>query len=242
MRPVLFTWRGHAVPSYAAMLYVGVVLGLVAGNVAANASGLDGGRVYVASVLLLLPALAGARLASLAGDRDAWRAAGGGLWRRWQGGQAMYGGLVMVPASVPLLAVLEVPFGKFWDVGTFTVLVGMVFARAGCLLTGCCAGRPTEHRLGMVLPDRRGVRARRVPTQLLEGAVAVALLGGAVLLTAADLAPGSVFAATLAAYSVARLFLQPLRERQSRVAGVPALRVVSAAVLVLALVALPALR
>lgn len=242
MRPVLFAWRGVAVPSYPAMLYLGVVAGLVAGNAAANAAGLDGGRVYLASVVLLVPALLGARLASVAGNWSAYRSGAARLWSRRQGGQAMYGGLVMVPLSVPLLALLDVPFGGFWDVGTFPVLVGMVFARAGCLLTGCCAGRPTDGRFGMVLADRRGVRTRRVPTQLLEGAVAVALVPVAVVLTLADLPPGSVFAAVCAAYAVARLFLQPLRERQSRVAGLPALRVASLALLVVAVLALPHLR
>ena len=53
MRPVLFTWRGRAIRSHPAMLYLGLVFGLVVGNVVANSTGLDGGRVYWASVVLL---------------------------------------------------------------------------------------------------------------------------------------------------------------------------------------------
>src|SRR5439155_2495456 len=102
MRPVLFTWRGHAVPSYPAMLYVGLVLGLVAGNLAANATGLDGARVYAASVALLPLALVGARLVSVLANWGAYRGRTRRVWRRSEGGQAMYGGLVAVPVSVPL--------------------------------------------------------------------------------------------------------------------------------------------
>ena len=40
-----------------------------------------------------------------------------------------------------------------------------------------------------------------------------------------------MFAASLAAYAVGRLFLQPLRERQRRVAGIAALRLASVALL-----------
>jgi phosphatidylglycerol---prolipoprotein diacylglyceryl transferase len=235
MRPVLFTWRGRAVPSYPAMLYLGLVLGLAAGNVAAHAGGLDGARVYVASLLLVVPALVGARLASVVMSWSAFREAPGRIWRRSEGGQVMYGGLVAVPLSVPLLAVLRLPFWAFWDVATFTMLTGMVFTRMGCLLTGCCAGRPTESRFGLVLTDRRGVRARRVPTQLLEAGLGAILLVGASVLAAAHAPPGSVFAGSLAGYAVGRLFLEPLREHQSRVAGVSALRAASVALLVIVL-------
>ena len=44
------------------MLYVGLVAGVIAGNIAAHASGIDPLRVYVATLILIVPALAGARL------------------------------------------------------------------------------------------------------------------------------------------------------------------------------------
>jgi phosphatidylglycerol---prolipoprotein diacylglyceryl transferase len=238
MRPVLFRWRGRAVPSYPAMLYLGVVFGLVAGDAAANASLLNGARVYTASLLLLPVALVGARLASVVGNWDPYRADRGRIWRRSDGGQAMYGGLVAVPVSLPLLAVLGVPFWAFWDVATFTMLTGMVFARLGCLLNGCCAGRPTEGRFGLVFPNHEGVRTRRVPTQLLEAGLGAILLAPAAVLLASKAPPGSVFTETLAAYALARLFLQPLREHQGRVAGMPALRAASTALLGVALLSI----
>lgn len=65
--------------------------------------------------------------------------------------------------------------------------------------------------------DRR-VGARRVPTQLLESATAAAL-GGLTLrvVTSLDIAvPGTVFAAALAAYTLVRQVLLPLRAEQRR--------------------------
>jgi phosphatidylglycerol:prolipoprotein diacylglycerol transferase len=150
----------------------------------------------------------------------------------------MYGGLVAVPVSVLLLAILHIPFWAFWDVATFTMLTGMIFARVGCLLNGCCGGRPTDSRFGMVLANHDGVRARRVPTQVLEATLAVILLGLAAILAASPAPPGSVFTGSLGLYAVVRLFLQPLREHQSRVAGVPALRAASAVLLALALLSI----
>ena len=234
MRPVLFTWRGRAVSSYAAMLYLGIVVGLAAGNLAARANGLPTGRVYAATVILLVPALLGARLAYAAGHWSDFRADPGLLFRRSIGGQAMLGGLVAAPVSIPLLAAFGVSFWAFWDVATFTMLTGMVFARGGCLLTGCCAGRPTDGRLGQVLPDHRGVRRRRVPTQLLEGLTAVLLLGLAVALNARGLVPGSVFLAVLGAYGAVRLVLQGLREGRPAPGRVSMQRVASVSLIALA--------
>jgi Prolipoprotein diacylglyceryl transferase/Concanavalin A-like lectin/glucanases superfamily len=79
------------------------------------------------------------------------------IWRRSEGGMAMYGGLIVtVPLSFPLLRAMQLPFGEFWDAATVTILLGMVFTRIGCLLNGCCAGRPTSAWLGLNLPDHRG--------------------------------------------------------------------------------------
>src|SRR5262252_1173754 len=103
MRPILFRWRGLTVHSYPALLYVGLVLGVFAGNAAA------------------------------------------------------YGALaLMLPLSVPVLSLLGLRLGDFWDAATFTILVGMIFTRLGCLLNGCCAGRVVK-QWGIRLPNRAGV-------------------------------------------------------------------------------------
>jgi phosphatidylglycerol:prolipoprotein diacylglycerol transferase len=228
MRPILFRWRGIRVSSYPAMLYVGLVVGLLAGDATAKAGGLDGARVYAACLALLVPALIGARLASVAVEWNTYRERPRGVLRRSEGGQAMYGGLIAVPLSSPMLMLLGVPFWRFWDVATIVMLTGMIFARVGCLLNGCCAGRPTESRFGLILPDSRGVRVRRVPTQILEAGTAAGLLLVDLLVLGSHRAPpGFVFAGSLGTYALARLFFQPLRQRQRRVAGIPAIGAVS---------------
>jgi hypothetical protein len=48
------------------MLYVGLVAGVVAGNVAAHLAGIDAFRTYIATCILIVPALIGARLLHIA--------------------------------------------------------------------------------------------------------------------------------------------------------------------------------
>ncbi len=212
MHPILFRWRGRPVWSYPAMLHVGLSVGLVIGNLEANLRGLDGTRTYLATVLLVLPALAGARLVYVAGHWGLFRDDPARIWRHSVGGQAMYGGLFAVPVSIPLLRALGVPFWAFWDVATFTMLTGMVFTRVGCLLQGCCAGR---------------VAARgHIPMQVLEAALGALVLGGVAAIPARA-APGTVFLAALAGYAAGRFVLQGAREARHRVAGVDVQRATS---------------
>jgi phosphatidylglycerol---prolipoprotein diacylglyceryl transferase len=220
MRPVLITWRGLTIYSYPAFLYLGLVVGVAAGNYAAHRAGVDAGEVFVATLLLLIPALAGARFLHVVSHWRVYRAAPGRIWNRAEGGAAMYGGLLLaVPLSIPLLAGLGLRFGAFWDVTTFTLLVGMAFARIGCLLNGCCAGRPSSASVALWLPDCGGVWERRLPTQLLELAWGLVLLAGAVVLWPMAPFGGSLFLYALGGYGVGRLLLESTRDRRDRVAG-----------------------
>jgi phosphatidylglycerol---prolipoprotein diacylglyceryl transferase len=236
MRPILFYWRGRPVWSYPALLYLGTVVGLIAGNGVANARGLDGTRVYFAAVLLLPVALLGARLTFVAAHWHLFRDRPAQMWRRDIGGQAMFGGLIAVPISLPLLASLEVPFWAFWDIGVVIILIGMVFTRIGCLLNGCCAGRPTTSRLGLVLRDRAGIVRRRIPTQLLEAALGATVLV-MVWLVPMDANPGTMFLTANAGYAAGRALLEGTRERSS-VAGFGSIRAFSLALAGVAVVLL----
>ena len=159
MRKILLIWNGINIYSYPAMLYLGVTAGVFAGAHVAQLSGMNPNSFAVAIVILMVPALIGARLLFVATHWDMFRRDVSRILRRSEGGMAMYGGLIVtVPLSIPLLRAMHLPFAEFWDAATVTILLGMVFTRVGCLLNGCCAGRPTSSWLGLNLPDHRGVR------------------------------------------------------------------------------------
>ncbi len=195
------------------MLYVGLVAGVMAGNAAAHAAGIDAFRAFVATLVLIVPTLIGTRLFYLGSHWRLYRQSSRRIWNRSDGGAAMYGGLpVALLFSVPLLAALQLPFGAFWDVTTFTILVGMIFVRIGCLMNGCCAGRPSRTRVSMYLPNHAGVWDRRIPTQCLEAGWAAVLLVSAISIWRWLPFPGALFLFVTAGYASGRLVLQSTRE------------------------------
>src|SRR6266700_5022231 len=78
-------------------------------------------------------------------------------------------GAILTAAT--LLVVLDVPVGVFLDVTAPGLLFAMAGGRVGCFFAGCCRGPPTASRWGVWSSDQR-VGARRMPTQLLELALA----------------------------------------------------------------------
>ncbi len=212
-RRTLFSIGRLSVPSYTAMLYLGIVAGLYVGALVAGAEGLSRARFVVASLVLLVPALAGARLLYVAQHATVYRARPELIWRRSEGGSSLYGGLLLsLIASIPVLALLDLRFWSFWDAAILTMLVGLVVTRLGCLIHGCCVGRETDGPLGVWLPDHRGVWLRRYPTQALEGAWGLVVLGVALVARPSLPFTGALFAFVVGAYAAGRLLLEPLRQ------------------------------
>ncbi|MGI8720908.1 MAG: prolipoprotein diacylglyceryl transferase family protein [Geodermatophilaceae bacterium] len=88
----------------------------------------------------------------------------------------------------------------------------MTIGRIGCFLGGCCVGLPTSSRWGVWSSDRR-LGVRRIPVQLFESTLA-GLLGVtallAILFTNSSV-DGVIFVAALAAYTLGRQLLFPMR-------------------------------
>lgn len=129
------------------------------------------------------------------------------------GGMCLQGFVLAAVATIVVQALLEViPVGELLDATAPGLLLGTAVGRIGCFLGGCCAGRPTASRWGLWSSDRR-LGVRRIPTQLFESALALALglvALGTVLIVGRG-SGGTVFIGAIAAYTMGRQLLFPLR-------------------------------
>ena len=212
MRRILFHWFGKPIYSYPAMLYIGLVFGVAAGNIAAHVAQVDAFKVYIAQLILIPISIAGSRVLYVAVHWDRYGKNRQQIWDLTEGGMAQYGGLINVPLSIPLLAILDLPFGTFWDIGSITMMVGMIFTRFGCLLNGCCSGRPSNSWISLNLPNHMGIWERRIPTQLLEAGWATIIL--VVGLQIWHMLPfdGALFLFTASGYAAGRLIMESTRD------------------------------
>lgn len=210
--------------AYQWFLAAGCFAGVLAGSLTPPAQVTGRANFALAASLLIVPALVGARVWFVFLHWTSFRQEPGFIWHRSGGGSALYGGLLLaVPLSVPLLALAGLSFWSFWDAASVTMLVGLIFTRIGCSLNGCCRGVETNRWYGLRLPDERGNRRRRVPTQLLEAAWAALALIVAVLIGGSLPFAGFLFLAVLAGYGGLRLALDRTRaERVGRGANLVA--------------------
>jgi phosphatidylglycerol---prolipoprotein diacylglyceryl transferase len=198
MRPVLFTLRGAQIPSYTAMLYLGLLAGTYAAYVAGRVEGLPGDTLGPAILALLVPAVLGARLAFVIGRWPTFRHEPTRIISPREGGAVAYGALLAIPLSFPLLVGLGLPIAPFWDAGAVGFLAAVVCLRVGCLLNGCCRGRIAG-----------------IPTQALEAGWAATLLVGAAFMVGRLPFAGALFLVLLAAYALGRFALDFARDQPS---------------------------
>ncbi len=141
-----------------------------------------------------------------------------GLRQFVQAGTCIQGFLIGAFATLALLALAaDVPVARLIDQTAPGVLFAMALARPGCWLGGCCAGRPTSSAFGLWSSDRV-VGVRRLPVQLYEAALALAaaMFALGLLLAGLDQPSGAVTAAAVAAYTLGRQLLFPLRNEPRR--------------------------
>jgi phosphatidylglycerol---prolipoprotein diacylglyceryl transferase len=130
--------------------------------------------------------------------------------------QAFIAGAAVVVVAAAFAGV-GAPPGAYLGAAATAILLGMAIGRPGCFWAGCCAGRPTAARWGIWSSDRR-LGCRRYPAQLLEALLALVIgLGVLSFVLLAGLArSGPVAVAGLAAYTLGRQFILPLRAEPPR--------------------------
>ncbi len=188
------------------MVALGAVAGVTLQLTLAQRAGLDVTDVLVVSLLACVLGVLGAKVYSYLTEPRATR-------NILTAGMCIQGFVLAAVTTIVLGSfAADVPLGELLDVTTPGLLTGMAIGRVGCLLGGCCAGRPTASCWGIWASDR-SLGTRRLPVQPAESAMA-ALLAVAtltVLLTVDTSGRGGVFLAGIAAYTFGRQLLFPLR-------------------------------
>jgi len=215
VKPILFHWGSLSLHSFGLLVALGFLAGLWLAARNARRVGLPGDAVYDLAPWLVVGGLLGARLLYVVSywDRDFAGKPLTEVFAVWRGGLVFYGGLI----TATLLAVwrlhrMKLPVWTFADCLAPGIVVGHAFGRLGCLMNGCCFGRPSAAPWAIRFPADHVTGGNPVhPTQLYEAGLNLLFLAVLQLLFARRRFPGQVFCAYLVGYALLRSTVEAFR-------------------------------
>jgi phosphatidylglycerol:prolipoprotein diacylglycerol transferase len=154
MHPVLFDFHGLTIYSYGVLLAASYLLGLQFALVRARRRGLDGQRVMDLGIWIIVSALVGAKLLLFIVDFKQFTSNPRDLLGLARSGGVFYGGLIAaVTVALIYLRRHRLPLWTTTDVFAPGIALGHVVGRMGCLLAGCCFGKPTSMPWAITFTD-----------------------------------------------------------------------------------------
>ena len=150
MYPILFEIGGWPIYSYGLLLALAYLLGLQMAVVRARRRGVDAAKVMDLGIYLIIAALIGAKLMLVFVDFDYFRNQPRELLSLVRAGGVFYGGLIAaILVALWLVRRYKLDTWTTADLMAPGIALGHIVGRLGCLLAGCCYGRPTDQPWGI---------------------------------------------------------------------------------------------
>jgi phosphatidylglycerol:prolipoprotein diacylglycerol transferase len=131
--------------SFGAMAVLGFLAALLLVRHMSRRAGLDPAVMSDIALYALILGMVGARAFYVAHHVEQFRGDLLSVIAVWRGGLEFVGGVI--PALAFLLFYLhrrKLPVRRYLDIVTVGLMMGLAFGRIGCLLNGCCFGRPAD--------------------------------------------------------------------------------------------------
>ena len=194
---------GRARPAYLMLGVVGILAGMLLGLVLAYVTGLS---LVVMSLCILVIAITSycqVFVTKLLFDPVSFR--------------NYHTQIVIFVAATVLLLALSQPVAAYVDVIGIGVLTFIMIGRWGCLMAGCCHGRPAawgvcySSSIADFSTSSHFNDVRLFPLQLVESLLAGGVLIGSVMLLLSEAVSGTAFVWYVAVYASVRFFVEFLR-------------------------------
>jgi phosphatidylglycerol---prolipoprotein diacylglyceryl transferase len=215
VHPILFHLGSLPIHSYGVMIALAFLAGLWTATLRARREKIPGECIADVTLWLMLGAIAGARIVYVA---TYWKEEFADyplteIFAIWHGGLVYYGGLLGATiAGAIYIHWKKLPFWKTADVLAPSIALGSFFGRAGCLLNGCCYGRPTDLPWAIRFPASHPTGGVPVhPTEIYDGLLNLVLYFFLAWLFRRKKFDGQIFATYLLCYAVTRSFVEYFR-------------------------------
>ena len=154
--PAFFTVFGFDIYLYGVMIGLGFILGILYCSKKGSRFGIKEDDVYDLVIWLIPLSILGARLYYVAFRLDYYIAHPSELLAIWNGGLAIYGGIIMgVLVVFCTCKIKKIPVAAFLDLVVFGLLIGQILGRWGNFFNREAFGAITDVfcRMGLTTPD-----------------------------------------------------------------------------------------
>ena len=231
MHPIAFQLGSLTVRWYGVMIALAFLFGLGTAMLRARREKIPGEKIADVVLWLMIGGILGARIVYVT---TYWQEEFASqpfaeVFMIQHGGLVYYGGFIGATiAAMIYIRWKKLPLWKVADVLTPSVALGSAFGRAGCLLNGCCYGRPVnlpwairfpngsaawtqqfQQRLPGVGPNTPALPVH--PTEIYDGLLNLALYVFLAWLFRRKRFDGQIFATYLLCYAVTRSFVEYFR-------------------------------
>lgn len=215
MDKVAFHFGSFNIYWYGVLVAGGLLVGLWTASRRALRDNVAPEKIVDLGLWLILGTMVGARLLYVV---SYWREnfAGRPLWEIFNlrgGGLVYYGGFVGACLSCIFYArAKKLPLWKIADILAPSIALGYAIGRFGCLMNGCCYGRPTSLPWGVRYPSDHPTYGEAVhPTQIYEALLNLGLYAVLAWLFRRKEFDGQIFAAYLIGYAILRSLVEFFR-------------------------------
>jgi phosphatidylglycerol:prolipoprotein diacylglycerol transferase len=240
MFPILIKIGPVELRSYGVMIALAFVVGTWLGVREARRKGFNPELIYDLLFIVMLSSLAGARLYYvLVSEPLEYLRHPLEILAIWNGGMSLHGGLLGgLLAGLWFTRSRHLPFWRFADTVTPSIMLGQAVGRMACVLNGCSYGKPTLLPWAITFTNPSSAAPHNIPlhpTQFYELSTDLTLFGILWLLRRRMGFDGQLFLLYWMSYGVARLILESFRGDSLMVGGlIPVPQLASVVILLLA--------
>ncbi|MCD4830249.1 MAG: prolipoprotein diacylglyceryl transferase [Anaerohalosphaeraceae bacterium] len=156
MHPELFRipFTDLTVKNYGTMVVIGFLAAMYVIRKLSRGMGHNAEYITTAALYSLITGVIGARLFYVI---HYWPQFSGrnffDIFAVWKGGLELLGGVLTAICVIAMyLKAKRLPVRRYLDILAIGLLVALTFGRIGCLLNGCCFGKPTNSSLSITFP------------------------------------------------------------------------------------------
>ena len=226
MYPELFHIGSFWLPTYGLLVALGVLTGLTVAARLSQRAGVNGEDAWNLGALVVIAAIAGAKLLLIVNDWSWYAAHPGDIFSlsTLQAGGVFYGGLLAaIAVAMWYIRRHRLPVLVTCDAFAPGIALGHAIGRLGCFAAGCCYGKPTTLPWGVTFTNPLANRISETPlnvplhpTELYESIFEFCNFLFLYWLIKRKTNDGQVLGAYMFLYGVARFFIEFARGDKGR--------------------------